>query len=863
MATRDRVTIELYVDDQGTVKIRSAKKELEDLGAAGQKGFGGAAASANDLAGALTRQLGIYALVIGSVYKLGDALTGAFKSGIKAMDQFQQTTIGIAAGLTNIAEAGQGSFGDMFKRNLAFSKTMYEEMRKEDAKRFASLDDLMQGYNALVQKGYAVRLNEVDALGVVVDRIKLATAGQSTSVQINQEIRSLMDGQARAGSLLAQELEARVGPGWSDIVDKHRQAGTLLEYLAGLWPGIGAAAKEIEGTLEAQMTTLEGNLKYVGREGLGAAYEWIVDQARQLNEYLRVHGSEVAGDILTAWNNVKGAAQAVLDVMVAMIATAGKVAGAVAGIVGALTRTSAAMDQIMAFGGGSMAANDATVAKASGLVGYGSEGEGAVGNYAAVLGQTKARKSGGLGGGGGGGGKKGGGGGDGGLQSSLDRMTQMVDGLERELARISEGSLAEIEAWEKQQLDSINKVARKGADASAAMVLVERVKTAKIQKLDEEYEKWFAGAVQDRMAALDQEEKTYLRKYRGMKEKETEIREVFATKREAAEIAEAQELLSIYQDQFSKMAELTSIGYPAQMRYARAVIDLEDERLKNNLRLLYIQEKLTAEQHDQLDNMRKMVTQARLQEKAERASGFRGGLRAGAKGVLQSGQEASYERGRGLLGSAQQMVSSTISKGIIGALKGEKTDFMEIGWSIGETAIQAMVELAVSQLFMMLAQGILTSSLPLVTAGTVAAVALETGAATAGATLISAATTAAAIMASSKIASFGFFHGGGIVAHSGLIVAHNGLNLRGDERLVKAQVGEWIINRRAAGQLAGQGVNFKDLNSGRAPGGGATTIPLTINVPGADGRVHSYKETIKITDRALRKREINPKRGRR
>jgi hypothetical protein len=276
-----------------------------------------------------------------------------------------------------------------------------------------------------------------------------------------------------------------------------------------------------------------------------------------------------------------------------------------------------------------------------------------------------------------------------------------------------------------------------------------------------------------------------------------------------------------------------------------------------------LQGKLSQEQAEQLRDMQRLVTASRKMEIDMKGSGFLGGLKSGAKGMLEQGQQASYERGRALLGGAQRFVSDTISRGIIGALRGEKADLAEIGWSIGETAIQSMVELAVSQLFMVIAQGILGSSIPLVTAGATAALELEAGAAVAGATLIASASTAAAIMASANAIGFGFFHGGGIVAHRGVIVAHGGLNLGPDERLIKAQTGEWILNRRAAQRLSSQGVTFQDLNQGRAPGGaGRVTVPITVHVPGPDGRskTYQYTQTVKIANKAIRTREIRTKR---
>src|SRR5574343_405278 len=305
MATKDRVTIELYVDDQGTVKIRSAKKELQDLASESQAGFAGAAGGSSLLNSALLTQIGIIAAVGAAAKGALDLVVSAIKGGITAIEEFNLKTIGIAVGLTNIAAEGQGAFGDMIKQNMAFSKSMYERMREEDSKRFASLDDLMTGYNILVQKGYAVRMDEVDALGILVDKIKLATAGQNTQFQVMQEIRGLMDGQVRAGSILASEIRDRIGPQWESMLEQHRKAGTLLKWLASLWPGISAAAKEVENTLEAQTTTLQGTLKYIGREGMATMYQDVVDFLKAMNEWLRAHSDEIAGPILTAWNSVR------------------------------------------------------------------------------------------------------------------------------------------------------------------------------------------------------------------------------------------------------------------------------------------------------------------------------------------------------------------------------------------------------------------------------------------------------------------------------------------------------------------------------------------------------------------------------
>lgn len=113
-------------------------------------------------------------------------------------------------------------------------------------------------------------------------------------------------------------------------------------------------------------------------------------------------------------------------------------------------------------------------------------------------------------------------------------------------------------------------------------------------------------------------------------------------------------------------------------------------------------------------------------------------------------------------------------------------------------------------------------------------------------------------LAALALAAGAIFHSGGIVAHTGLLVAHGGLNL--DERIVKAQVGEWIINKDTTAEYARQGVTFDMVNAGRLPvlpvpaaaipgdGGGGlpqrfkASVPVNITVVTPDGRVQSRRQ---------------------
>ncbi|MCL4502489.1 MAG: hypothetical protein M1438_11650, partial [Deltaproteobacteria bacterium] len=307
MANDGKVVIELVGKDSATqvfVKtfqdMQQAFHRLEGQNASLARSMAGTESSLSFLSGLP----GLFLKIAGSIVSAYGAWN-LFKKGLESADQFRVSTIGIGAALTNMAAPGQGSFEQLFQRNLDYAKQMYAAIEEEAAKHFAGPEDIMRGYNQLVQQGYNVRMEEVGALGLLVDKIKLATQGQNTEVQINQEIRALMEGQANAHSAIARELQTRLGPAWKDIVQQHKESGDLLQYLASLWPGISAATKEVQDTLTSQKTTLMGHLAFLGREGLGGAYDDIVGLMKEINGYLKEHGHELAGEIAAGWQDVK------------------------------------------------------------------------------------------------------------------------------------------------------------------------------------------------------------------------------------------------------------------------------------------------------------------------------------------------------------------------------------------------------------------------------------------------------------------------------------------------------------------------------------------------------------------------------
>ena len=670
---------------------------------------------------------------------------------------------------------------------------------------------------------------------MIVDRIKLSTQGQMSSIQIAQELRAVLSGQARATDQIAMLLRDRLGPEWERIVQQVRETGSLAP-LAEQFRGLASASGDIQSTLESQKSTLSTLLTQVGREGLGGAYEWIVEQLRQANAFLTEHKGMVAGDLRAAWENLKPTLQTILDILLAMGTAAAKVGSGIAAIIGGMSRSDEAMKQIYGLGG--MGGDIGKMEKALEEARYWEDYEKSETAWRAGQIATAAPTRPGVGGG-----EAGAGGGGGGGRGERE-IVNLIDTLQKEIARLAEGSRGEIDAWYRHTLGRIRAVQGHAEEAARAMELLEKAKTLKLQKVDEDYARWYAGATGDRLQALELQEREVLRKYQGNREQELAIHRHFEDAKAAATLQREGDRLGLARQYLSEQ-QSTTTSLAAQLRYRQQMLAIETRLGEMALRQQLLQNRLTREEFQQLDALRRQTEeyrrQAVLREREERLGGVSGGLRRWGRERTEKAETAWSDRAYGMMEGAEQMVSNTISQAIIGALKGEQASFEEIGLSIAEMFIQKTVELAVSLLFTSLAQVFIQSALGTVApqiAGATAAGAILTAAGyKVAAAMVEGAATAAMILGAAKAGTAGFFHGGGLVMHGGgrIPVAHGGLAV--DERLIIAQTGEGILPRGSMAKL-GAG-NFEalrrgDFAVGKPGGGGGPVYNVSVNVSALD-----------------------------
>jgi hypothetical protein len=723
MADEGKVVIELVGKDSAT---QTFVKSFQDMQATFQRLEASGSRSAASLSsieknamiagnavGSMTQRL----LALAATSFVGYQISAGFQAAIKSIDNYKTQVIQIASTLTSLSEKGQGGIGEQFGRNLAYAEQMYRAINVESAKHFASANDMMTVYNRLTQEGYGVRLQEVGALGQVADLIKMYTGDQNLEKQLNQEIRSLMNGQARATDAMTMSLKAQLGDGWVKLVEKHKQSGDLLQWIVSLYPGLMAATGKITETWSAQYATAKSLLDLLAINGLGGAYQQIVNYLSQANDYLRAHGDELEGRVQKAWENVGpivfGVAGALVNAANSALQLAenldkitqnrglmtvfGVLAGSRFGVVGAVAGGLAGLGVAQTF------SNDAEVKRglerayrASGEFGGYEEPELAgLGYKASVEGPTKLRKP---------PGSSKGGKGAGALESAEKSVRSFIESMNQATAQGAGDTEAILNAWKSKQLQTLSELAAKGADITEGKDALETAYNSKLRKLNEDFSGWYVAGMGYQYQALQAEEDKKLKAVAGNEEKIAQVHEVFTKKRSDLDAAVQTTTVNLFKGYLDTMASL-SPTLVQQNELKRQSLDLELKLSAAALERQIREQKINPALADEARGLEKLVAQAKKYNlEMESDKGLKGWAYARVKSDQQKNTWADAMEG------LEGFVNDAWSQGIQGALTKTKLNFAELAKTMAQSFLLNLGKQGIHKAFSWLAEGILGSN---------------------------------------------------------------------------------------------------------------------------------------------------------
>ena len=413
--------------------------------------------------------------------------------------------------------------------------------------------------------------------------------------------------------------------------------------------------------------------------------------------------------------------------------------------------------------------------------------------------------------------------GKGGAEKSLSGLMNIIDQLEKEYAKFTQGAEAETDAWYQHMVNRIRGVAEVMQDPAQAQAkaleLAGQVMIERKKRQEEDYQGWLAEAYYDTEAKITNDRQKKLRDYLGNAQKQEEINAVFGLKLAEERSKKESELQGLVRGYYDSLAGLTPL-LSQQLTYKQQALDLEKGISAAGLEREIIEKRIPAAQADELRGLLALTNQAKQfnLERDKWQTQVMGGLKGFALQQIQESETFGYKATLDLLKSFKDGFATSLADGLTAFMKGEKGVKLEdIGWKIVAGLNKGLADTFTNQLFTLLSQALLNAfgiSLPTMQTGAqTAATTLAAGGLAAGQNLVAAAYQAAAILSGSSVSakasttgnwpgtdfssdfwdqmySAGGYHSGGVIkAHSGWP------RLRPDEIPIIAQTGERVLSR--------------------------------------------------------------------
>lgn len=315
------------------------------------------------------------------------------------------------------------------------------------------------------------------------------------------------------------------------------------------------------------------------------------------------------------------------------------------------------------------------------------------------------------------------GGAGGGGAKEAEKLQSLIDTLEKERARLSEGSFGAIIGWYNDIMKKIMEYQVAGLNAEEAISLARTVAGEKYEKEVENFNKWYASQAGDKEKQIDYEEKDILSKniltqqgiidvarmtgrtlasiHEENEKRKSQITEVSARKRATLEIDQEMTKNNLVKNYYEKLAQLTPV-MSDQASYQEKALDLQQKIDSAALSKLLKENDYLKSLGNELRAMEALVFQAQKYEQARKGwmqQGVQGGLQVWAfdrqKEMAERPAKAMIE----MMQESERMLADGLSGAIIDSLRGRQRDMSEVFYQAAEAGIKRSVSMMVASLY--------------------------------------------------------------------------------------------------------------------------------------------------------------------
>lgn len=244
-------------------------------------------------------------------------VTSEIKKGLGVVEDINLSIAKMAALISSFQKTGD--LGENYREAKEYAEGLIPILEEIDAKTIAASGDLQIITEEMVKQSILLDTNNqkaIDGFTNIANAAAVIAQGYpNKEIQLRQEIRALLEGQVRANSTLASQLDAMLDGTLKEHLETWKKEGSVIENIGALLKGYAAASDDLEGTWAVIGSTLETIERRILREGMKPVYNDLIGLAKDLNTYLKEHEFEIKEKILVVYEDLKETTEETYEVI--------------------------------------------------------------------------------------------------------------------------------------------------------------------------------------------------------------------------------------------------------------------------------------------------------------------------------------------------------------------------------------------------------------------------------------------------------------------------------------------------------------------------------------------------------------------
>ena len=237
-----------------------------------------------------------------------------FRAGIEAVDDFQVSAIQLGAILSTMAKGGDPIAN--FTEANRYAESLIPVLQKIDLRTSLNLQNLKDITLEMAKQGVvldATNNKHVEGFTRIANAVALYSRNGQDTRQLQQEVRSALQGQTRDTDQLGKLLKNILGSSLKPSLIAWREQGVTIEKIGELLVGFGPANEKMSNTWSAATASIKTAFDIIAREALTPVLAEWVELIQRFNVYLIENKENIAKSIQGGWNNLKTTIKVVAD----------------------------------------------------------------------------------------------------------------------------------------------------------------------------------------------------------------------------------------------------------------------------------------------------------------------------------------------------------------------------------------------------------------------------------------------------------------------------------------------------------------------------------------------------------------------